>query len=48
METYFNWLSEEAEEAIVDPLASNYTAMISAIIQQTPDPRIYEPPDIPE
>lgn len=45
METFFNFADQiEAPdvEVGVDPLASNYADMISAIVIWTPDPRFYE------
>lgn len=42
METFFSF-SDQIEPPDVeaeDPLASNYTAMIDAILSQTPDPRL--------
>ena len=43
METYFSFADQIEPPEIeigVDPLASNYETMISAIIQQVPDPRL--------
>jgi hypothetical protein len=39
METYFAWLSEYTE-VWVEPLASNYEDMVTAILIKTPDPRL--------
>lgn len=42
MDNYFSGLTEQAEETEVwvDPLASSYEDMVSAIIQWVPDPRL--------
>lgn len=42
MEVYFPFETEPEVEVGVDPLASNYADMISAIVIWTPDPRFYE------
>jgi len=48
METVFlfaDQIEPPETEVWVDPLASNYEDMVSAIIQWIPDPRLYEPND---